>query len=126
MKLPRMIVLALSLLAFAAPSAMAADEGDCDASTKSTAELRTMLASPTIDEYCPPGTVDEVEGEIADRENDGGAVAGEEDQSPPNQAAEVAGSDDLPFTGAEMGTFLALGAALIVTGLALRRGNSDR
>ncbi len=127
--LTRVLLLALTLLAVGAPSAFAADPpgtaDDCTVAGKSVEELRAMLASPATNVYCPGGTVDEVEEEIAEQE--GGGVAGAGDNTPPagGETAQVSGSN-LPFTGAEMGTFAVLGALLVLTGLVLRRtGGSD-
>jgi hypothetical protein len=131
----RPFILAVALLSFAAPVATAADDPTCDAQGKSTAQLRGMLASPTVAQYCPPGTVDEIEAELGDTDG-AGEVAGTKDDTPPTsgdvaparETAEVASADNLPFTGAEMGTFAVLGAVLILTGFVLRRsgGQSER
>ena len=130
--LVRVLLLTLASLAFAAPSALAADDPTCDVQGKTEKELRAMLASPTLDEYCPPGTADEVEAALGDKDT-GGAVSPGTDEQPSgevapanDQAAEVSNSDNLPFTGAEIGTFLVLGGALVLTGLVLRRGGSGK
>ena len=124
----RPFILSVALLSFAAPSAVAADDPNCDPQGKSQAQLQAMLASPTLGEYCAPGTVDEVEAALEER--DEAEVAGQRSETPPSsgdvapakETAEVASADNLPFTGAEMGTFAVLGAVLILTGLVLRRG----
>ncbi len=126
----RPFVLAVALLSFAAPSAVAADDPNCDTAGKSQAQLEAMLASPTVAQYCEPGTVDEVEGVLGERD-EAAEVAGQNDETPSGgdvaparETAEVASADNLPFTGAEMGTFAVLGAVLILTGLVLRRGGA--
>ncbi len=125
----RPFLLSLALLSFAAPSALAGDDPNCSTQGKSQAELQAMLASPTVAQYCAPGTVDEVESTLG-RRDDKAEVAGQKNTTPPTsgdvaparETADVASADNLPFTGAEMGTFAVLGAVLILTGLVLRRG----
>ena len=131
----RPFILSLALLSFAAPTALAVDDPNCDTQGKSTAQLQQMLASPTTAQYCAPGTVDEVEAALGERD-EASEVAGRKDETPPTagdvapareaaparETADVASADNLPFTGAEMGTFVVLGAILILTGLVLRRG----
>ncbi len=116
-RLLRLVPLALTLLAFAAPSALATEDPACQVEGKSAAELRTMLASPTVNVYCPPGTVDEAEEELAN-------VGGGAPQGAVNEDTAEVSSGALPFTGAEAGVFLALGAVLVLTGVLLRRGGS--
>jgi len=133
----RFILLALASLAFAAPSAVAAGDPSCDVTAKSSAELRALLATPTGDQYdACPDVSEEAEAELGRRE-DVNEVAGTRDRNTPS-AGDVAGTKDvaddtvevsgtnLPFTGAEMGTFAVLGACLVLTGLVLRRGGSSR
>ncbi len=113
----------MATLAIAAPGAVAAEptsENCTPRAGASTAELQAQLASPTLREYCPPGSVEGVKNAINNNNNNtggGGGVAAEQDDT----TAEVGGSGNLPFTGAEIGTFLGLGGALILTGLVLRR-----
>jgi hypothetical protein len=67
------------------------------------AQLQAALSSPLLKEYAGKGGVEAVES----------ALGSQTDASSP--------SGNLPFTGAEMVTFVLIGGALVITGFVLRR-----
>lgn len=110
----RLLVVALALMAVAVPSAVAASPAggeNCPTQGMTAAQLQAALANPMTEEYCPAEAVEGAKAGLAQKPT----------QAQPVQAATVGGSDKLPFTGAELVTFLTVGSALIVTGFVLRR-----
>jgi hypothetical protein len=70
----------------------------------SQAQLRTALASPLLAQYGGSGGVAGVQAALTHKTTPGTGHAG-----------------SLPFTGADIGLFLAVGGVLVVAGVALRR-----
>ena len=114
------VALALLTLAVAAVSASAATtdqivrdvrDGQVDGGY-SQADLRAALSSPLLKTYGGENGVEAVQGAL-------GA-----------QTSAASGSGQLPFTGAELVTFVVLGSTLLVAGFVLRRqprpGSADR
>jgi hypothetical protein len=110
-KMLALVVLVAAALTFAVVPALAdttgaiisdAQDGHIDGNY-TTAQLEAALASPLLKEYAGKGGVDAVQS----------ALGSQTDTSSP--------SGNLPFTGAEMVTFVLIGGALVITGFVLRR-----
>jgi hypothetical protein len=110
-RFPTILVCLVASLALAAPAALGAStstivtdaqDGHIDGNY-TNAELRSALASPLLKTYGGSGGVDAVKSAVG------------------SQTDKTTGSGTLPFTGAEIVTFLLIGGALVLTGIVLRR-----
>ena len=117
-KLLRSFLLAAVVLTIAVPVALANSTSDVIADLRdgsldgnyTSSQLREALNSPLLQIYGGDNGVGAVKAELA-----------RETQS--DNKGTSASSGNLPFTGAEVFTFVGLGAILLVTGIVLRRTN---